>query len=300
MRSMLTATWAKSQRAKLNLLTRLELAQFSRLSARMEVARQAELDAKRSSPRVRRFGGGRTGRLNSPDQRLLFILVYLRHYPTQEIMGIIFGLSQESVCEHVGFLMEVLQKTLDRELVLPKRPKDGGLWLISHVPGLEYMIDGFDRPRQRPQNAELQKTCYSGKKKRHTIKNTLVIDAKTKIAVALGRTHPGSRHDKTMIDDDRLEFPKNSKHLRDTGYQGLSLQNSIGVQPKKKTRGSKLSEWDKFNNRCISMERVSIEHVIRGIKINRIAKEVLRNYRQGADDLVVELATGMYNYRLVA
>jgi hypothetical protein len=266
----------------------------------MELVRQATLDAKRPTPRVRRIGGGRTGRLNTPDQRLLFILVYLRHYPTQEIMGILFGLSQESVCEHVRFLMEVLQKTLGRELVLPKRPTDGGLWLISHVPGLEYMIDGFDRPRQRPRDTELQKTCYSGKKKRHTIKNTLVIDAKTKIAVALGRTHPGSRHDKAMIDDDRLEFPKGSKHTRDTGYQGLSLQNSIGIQPKKKTRGLKLSEWDKFNNRCISKERISIEHAIRGIKINRIAKEVLRNYRKGTDDLVVELATGMYNYRLAA
>lgn len=297
---MLTAAWARKQACRLNMLTRLDLAQFIHLSAKMELVRLAMMDAKRTTPRVRRLGGGRTGRLNTPDQRLLFVLVYLRHYPTQDIMGIIFGLSQESVCEHTGFLMEVLQKTLGNELVLPKRPTDGGMWLISHVPGLEYMIDGFDRPRQRPKDSSLQTACYSGKKKRHSIKNTVVIDAKTKIAVGLGRTYPGRRHDKAMIDDDRMELPEGSRHWRDTGYQGLDFPHSVAFQPKKKPRGTELSDWDKFENRCISMERVFVEHAIRGIKIHRIAKESLRNYRQGIGDLAVELATGMYNYRLVA
>lgn len=297
---MLTATWAKKQAYRLNLLTRLNLAQFNHLSAKMERHRLAMLEAKRTTPRVRRVGGGRVGRLNTPDQRLLFILLYLRHYPTQEIMGIIFGMSQESVCEQSGFLMEVLQKTLGHELVMPKRPADGGMWLIPHVPGLEYIIDGFDRPRQRPQDVELQTACYSGKKKRHGIKNTLVIDAKSKIAVALGRTHPGRRHDKAMIEDDRMELPKRSRHLRDTGYQGLDLPHSTAIQPKKKPKGAELTDAEKFDNRCISMERVFIEHAIRIIKINRIAKDILRNYRHGIDDLAVELATGLYNYRLVA
>lgn len=297
---MLTAAWAKKQANRLNMLTQLSLAQFLHLSAKMERVRLEVLEANRSTPRVRRKGGGRTGRLNTPDQRLLFVLLYLRHYPTQEIMGIMFGLSQESVCEHTGLLMEVLQKTLGRELVLPKRPTDGGMWLISHVPGLEYMIDGFDRPRQRPQDPGLQTACYSGKKKRHSIKNTLVIDANSGIAVALGKTHPGSRHDKAMIDDDRMELPKGSRHYRDTGYQGLDLPDSTAIQPKKKPKGAELSDWEKFDNRCISMERVFVEHAIRGIKINRIAKETLRNHREGIDDLAVELATGMYNFRLVA
>ena len=246
---MLTATWARKQASRLNLLTRLSLAQFIHLSAKMELVRLAMMGAKRNSPRLRRVGGGRSGRLNTPDQRLLFVLLYLRHYPTQEIMGILFGLSQESVCEHAGFLMEVLQKTLGKEQVLPKRPADGGLWLIPHVPGLEYMFDGFDRPRQRPQNADLQTACYSGKKKRHSIKNTIVIDANSKIAVGLGRTHPGRRHDKAILEADHMELPKRSRHLRDTGYQGLDLPPSTAIQPKKKTKGGVLSEWDKFNSR---------------------------------------------------
>jgi len=297
---MLTAAWAKLKIERLNMLTGQDLARFIHLAAKMEVVRKTMLDDRRTIPRTRKVGGGRRGRLCNPEQRLLFVLVYLRHYPTQEIMGILFGLSQESVCEHTGFLMEVLQKTLGKELLLPKRPNDGGMWLISHVPGLEYMIDGFDRPRQRPTDPMLQTTCYSGKKKRHSIKNTLVIDAKTKIAVALGKTHPGRRHDKAMVEDDRMELPHGSRHWRDTGYQGLVLGNSIAHQPKKKPKGAELSAWDKFDNRCISMERVFVEHAIRGIKIHRIAKDILRNYRQGIEDLAVELATGMYNYRMAA
>lgn len=297
---MLTAAWAKQRLDRLNLLTRLNLGKFNNLSAKVEIARRASMEDQRSTPRIRKFGGGRRGRLSTPDQRLLFILVYIRHYPTQEIMGLLFGLSQESVCEQVAFLFPVLQKALGHELVLPKRPRDGGLWLISHVPGLTYIIDGFDRPRQRPKNPILQTSCYSGKKKRHTIKNTLVIDAKTKIAVGLGKTYPGSRHDKAIIDDDQMELPLKSRHLRDTGYQGLHLRNSRAIQPKKKPKGKELNVEEKFENRCISMDRVYVEHAIRGIKINRIAKDILRNYRDGIEDLAVELATGLYNYRIAA
>jgi hypothetical protein len=297
---MLTAAWAKLRPDRLNMLTGQDIARFTRLAAKMELVRQSVMDQRRTSSRQRKFGGGRRGRLCSPEQRLLFVLVYLRHYPTQEIMGILFGLSQESVCEHTGFLMEVLQNTLGKELVLPKRPNDGGMWLISHVPGLVYMIDGFDRPRQRPVDAELQTSCYSGKKKRHSIKNTLVIDAKTRIAVGLGKTYPGRCHDKALVEADRMELPNGSSHWRDTGYQGLELANSIPHQPKKKPKGKELTDWDKFDNRCISMERVFVEHAIRGIKIHRIAKDILRNRRYGIEDLAVELATGMYNYRIAA
>lgn len=297
---MLTAAWALKHEYRLNLLTRLTLGKFKHLVVKFERNRLALLNTRRSTPRIRKIGGGRRGRLCNPEQRLLFILVYLRHYPTQEIMGIIFGLSQESVCEQVEFLMEVLKTTLGHELMLPKRPSDGGLWLISHVPGLTYIIDGFDRPRQRPKKPELQTSCYSGKKKRHSIKNTLVIDAKTRIAVGLGKTYPGRHHDKAIIDEDRMELPNGSRHLRDTGYQGLEVPGSIAVQPKKRQKGKDLSDWDKFDNRCISMERVWVEHAIRGIKIFRIAKETIRNHRIGIGDTAVEVATGLYNYRLAA
>ena len=38
-----------------------------------------------------------------------------------------------------------------------------------------FFHDGTERPIQRPKDAQVQKTYYSGKKKQHTIKNNLVI-----------------------------------------------------------------------------------------------------------------------------
>lgn len=42
-------------------------------------------------------GGGRTGALSIPEQKLLFLLVYLKAYPLQVVMAELFGLSQPRV-----------------------------------------------------------------------------------------------------------------------------------------------------------------------------------------------------------
>nr|WP_276612986.1 transposase family protein [Cylindrospermopsis raciborskii] len=44
----------------------------------------------------------------------------------------------------------------------------------------EVIVDGTERPVQRPQNRERQKEYYSGKKKRHTCKQITVSTKKPK------------------------------------------------------------------------------------------------------------------------
>ena len=53
--------------------------------------------------------------------------------------------------------------------------------------------DGTERPIPRPHDAAEQKACYSGKKKRHMVKNILLINAAMRI-LFLRETHPGSMH----------------------------------------------------------------------------------------------------------
>ncbi|HUE60073.1 MAG TPA: transposase family protein, partial [Acidimicrobiales bacterium] len=48
-------------------------------------------------PRQRFPGGGRTGALHEPEQKLLFLLVYLKTYPLQVVMAELFGLSRPRV-----------------------------------------------------------------------------------------------------------------------------------------------------------------------------------------------------------
>lgn len=297
---MLRAAWARSRPDVIKRLTGLTLGQFARLSLRFQRLRAEGYGLERSHPRIRAIGGGRRGFLATFDDQALFILVYFRHYPTQEFAGILFGLSQAQVCDRVAYLSKVLSKSLGREMSLPKRPPDRGEFLISHVPGLDYIIDGCERPRTRPVREPHQKNYYSGKKKHHCIKNNVIIDAKTKLVVGLGGTHPGKDHDKRLADMDAYRFPEGSRLTQDTGFQGLEPKDVIVRQPVKKKKGKELDPWEKFSNRAISMERVSVEHAIRGIKISRIAKDIFRNRRNGFDDSVMEIATGIYNYKLVA
>ena len=69
-------------------------------------------------PRKRFPGGGRTGALHAPEQKLLFLLVYLKTYPLQVVMAELFDLSQPQVNYWPHRLLPVLRDALDELGVL--------------------------------------------------------------------------------------------------------------------------------------------------------------------------------------
>ena len=87
-------------------LTGLDLATFCALAEPFAAGCQAEADARFSveQPRQRRAGGGRKGLLVSPEQKLLFLLFYLKTYPTFDVLGATFGLSRSKACERAHHL----------------------------------------------------------------------------------------------------------------------------------------------------------------------------------------------------
>src|SRR5450432_1787422 len=48
----------------------------------------------RGTERIRALGAGRKGQLESIRHKLLFILMYFKLYPLQEVMGLLFGFNQ--------------------------------------------------------------------------------------------------------------------------------------------------------------------------------------------------------------
>ena len=113
----------------------------------------------------------------------------------------------------------------------------------------------------------------------------------------LGATHEGKQHDKKIGDEEGTVFPDGIDRYRDTAYQGHEVPNVIVHQPKKKPRHGKLSDKDKAGNRLISSIRVVIEHILSGIKRCHVVKGVFRNTKEGYDDVAMELACGLHNYR---
>ena len=117
--------------------------------------------------RQRQYGAGRSeSTLVSLEDKLLFILYYVKVYPLQEILAFEFGMVQSTANEWIQILSDVLKKALDHGEYLPERdPQQLETVLASETESM-YGIDGTERPRQRPRNPEKQKHYYSGKKKR--------------------------------------------------------------------------------------------------------------------------------------
>ena len=255
-------------------------------------------DARRQIPRQRRRGGGRKSALATMEDKLVFILVYFRLYPLQEVQGFLFGLGQPQANEWIHRLTPVLNAALGYEKQLPARGAADLEQVLTRCPGLEFIIDGVERPIQRPKDPQRQRECYSGKKKHHTVKNIVVSDKRTKKVKGLGRTQVGKKHDKAATDEEEYRFPQGSQLWKDTGFQGYEPEQTTTHQPKKKPRGGELTPSEKAQNQAISSVRIRVEHSIGGVKVYHITHDVYRNHRQNFDDLLMETACGLHNLRL--
>lgn len=262
-----------------------------------EAARVAS-DAGRESPRQRRRGGGRKGILSQLEDKLLFILFYFKFYPIQQVQGFFFGLSQPQANWWIHQLTPVLNVALGYEMQLPARKAADVAHLLEECPELGFIIDGVERPIQRPKDPHRQRTYYSGKKRRHTVKNLMITEKPTRKIKALSRTCEGKKHDKKLADEHRYRFPPGSKLWKDTGFQGYEPENILTYQPKKKPKGRELTLEEKAQNKRISRHRVGVEHSIGGVKTYHIVRDVYRNHRKDYEDLIMETACGLHNLRL--
>jgi len=184
--------------------------------------------------RQRLAGGGSKGTLPDPQQKLLFILVYLKTYPLQVVMGQLFGLSQPGVNYWIHRLLPVVQNALEDAGVGPERVP--GRFASSQASGPaspRLIIDGTDRRRQRPKNPEKQALHYSGKKKTHSDKNLVIVDVSKGQVDFLSRTYPGRTHDKAIADEQAISYPPGTVLYQDSGFQGYQPAAARTRQPKK-------------------------------------------------------------------
>jgi len=83
-------------------------------------------------------------------------------------------MSQSQANEWVHRLSGLLKQALGYEMQLPERRAANLEAVLSACPSLGFIIDGTERPINRPKDKEKQKGYYSGKKKGHTVKNDLI------------------------------------------------------------------------------------------------------------------------------
>lgn len=195
----------------------------------------------RGKARRRKPGGGQKGKLPTPQAKLLFLLSYLKNYPTQTYQGLQFGLSQSKTNEQLQRLLPRLQQALTTLACHPERDAQvlAARLQTSLAAGRAVVPDATERPRERPQDKELQRQFYSGKRKTHTDKNLLVGELPTRQVRYLSPTVEGKKHDKKLADEVVVPYPTGTVLHQDTGFQGYAPEG-VTIQQPKKSRKAKI------------------------------------------------------------
>jgi hypothetical protein len=127
--------------------------------------------------RKRSTGPGRHFKLDLKD-RFVMLLVYYRLYITYTLAGFLFDLDQSNVCRNIqkieGLIIQCVpipQKVynITRRLKTPEEVE-------KYFPGFLAFKDCTEQQIPRPVDKERRKMYYSGKKKRHTVKNQITVN----------------------------------------------------------------------------------------------------------------------------
>jgi len=165
---MLDVNTIKEDRQMLS-LTGLNLEEFCLLVDKFPRGYQKSLDmgfVRAATLRQRQSGGGRKGKLASMEQKLFFILYYLKVYPTFDVLAATFQMARSKACENAHKLAKALYFALQDLAVVPAREINSAEQMALIFKDLKtILVDASERPYLRRQD-DLQKAAhYSGKKK---------------------------------------------------------------------------------------------------------------------------------------
>jgi hypothetical protein len=283
----------------LQALTGVSRAEFEQLEKRLTPA----MGAQRGKRRYKRLpGAGRKHTLRTLGAKLFFLLFYLKCYPTFDVAGLLFEVDRSRACRWVGDWLPLLEGVLGQAAMLPVRQLRSVEEFLQRFPEVQDLfLDGTERPTQRPRKAARQRARYSGKKKRHTVKNVIGNDA-TKRIVLLGATQGGRVHDYPLLQESEWlsQLPAGLRLWVDRGFQGIeqAAPQLVVFQPRKKPRGGRLPQWAQVLNRLTAKVRVLAEHAIGGVKRLRCLTDVYRNRRKTLEDHLLVVGCGLWNLHL--
>src|SRR6266852_4007725 len=151
---MLTYAYLKEKAATLRAMTGLTAAQFEPLYREVAVRYEAAEERRLSRPgRKRRRGAGRKFRAPLVD-RLLLVLIWLRAYPTYEMLGLLFELDQSRMGRQIRGLLPLLAEVAGDDLAEPPSQGRQRTWpdLLSDFPEVVRIIDATEQRTRRPKD----------------------------------------------------------------------------------------------------------------------------------------------------
>jgi len=290
--------------------TGLMVAEFDALYSKvMENIKAYEEKRLHREDRKRRIGAGHPFKLSLRD-RLLMLLIYHRLYFSSTILGYMFNLGQSNVLKNIRMLEPLVKDLLPLPVKLHKRITR--LTTLDEVeemfPGFKAFLDATEQEIPRPGDKRKRRSHYSGKKKRHTVKTQITVNAE---GLILHKTphNRGSKHDYGVFKWRHPRLPREVSLGLDLGYDGVQkdypmLNVLIPFKRRSPGRGKRgvkskeLSVEEKEYNKWLRGERVVVEHVFGRLKKHRIMAEEFRN-RLRHYDTVTDIVYGLVNLRLL-
>jgi hypothetical protein len=285
-------------------VTGLCVAEFDELLADVlpQYANQEQQRLERPD-RQRAIGAGHPFELNVRDHILLTV-VWLRVYPTHEVLGYLFGVSDSTVSRLIKRVLPVLEAAGRDTMRMPdpgkkqRRTLDD---LVQDTPELVVVIDSFEQRVQRPRDRDEADGYYSGKKKQHTLKSQVAVDETTGQVVDVADSVRGPTADLTLLKQSQLldRLPPGVGGIGDLAYVGIDKlhPDGLGAAPRRKPRGKPRPAEDVAYNTAFSRRRIIVENTIGRMRRYQSVTQTDRNHRQLHTPRVVAIA-GLVNRQI--
>ena len=285
-------------------VTGLRVAEFDELLGDVLPAYANQEQQRLARPdRQRAIGAGHPFDLKDRDHILLTV-VWLRVYPTHEVLGYLFGVSDSTVSRLIKRVLPVLEATGRDTMRMPdpgkkrRRTLDD---LLQDTPELAVVIDSFEQRVQRPRDRDEADGYYSGKKKQHTLKSQVAVDETTGQVVDVADSVRGPTADLALLEQSQLldRLPAGVGGIGDLAYVGLDKlhPNGLGAAPRRKPRGKPRPAEDVAYNTAFSRRRIIVENTIGRMRRYQSITQTDRNHRQLHTPRVVAIA-GLVNRQL--
>src|SRR5712692_1303143 len=177
--------------------------------AHQQRCRAAPTTKRDDKPRHRAVGAGREFQHDLPT-RLLMALIWLRIYPTFEVLGFFFSLNKTNVHATVTDLLDTLATMATFPFERPAKERQKlrtAAAVMAAFPAVCVVIDAKEQRIQRPQSSkehDQQRPYYSGKKKCHTLKSQIAVTPEGRLGAVSASVPGGATHDLTLLRGTRL------------------------------------------------------------------------------------------------
>ena len=274
----------------------LTLPQLEQLIKRaIAINQERKKEAEEQKIRLNKKGAGRAKNL-SEDVEICLTLFYLRQMPIFEVLGIMFEVSRTTANDIFHYWLPILRDVLPSSLLEEwEKSLQDNEFVQELLTSYPLLVDSAEQPRERPSDYKEQKKFFSGKKQRHTFKNQFVSLPKGRDLIDVLAGKRGPEADVNLLRKQQKNFSKQQNFTGDKAYIGAERTTT----PKKKPPKRELTPEQKESNKLISQERIYVEHLIRIIKIFRVASERFRLHSQTYKQVILVIC-GLVRFRIGA